>query len=395
MNRLILDWLTFSIRPDEKSPVLFPAELDFSFICDLLGLPEYEFVNCGKVKYYKERYECNNISICVPLEHNANRQGYSVTMSGEGCRYYENNAKQGECISTLDLWRLLLCKIRDLTIRGLAVNISRMDIAMDDFSGLLNVSRVADAVRLDEVASRFQSKEIPEGRTDIYQVGHTMITERFYRRIRGLSVSFGSRASRSFCRIYDKKAEQMQKRYTDREAVKVLDAMPHWTRLEMEFKDENAIKMSNALCDENDFPDFFAQYVNGMLRFVDRDDSNVSRCTTKGWWLDFIGTARRTNLSCGDYRPLTRKRHLEYVYKMLSGAVYTAINLDGLDGFLNKVISTALGKLSVKHQKLCAGYENKLDNMDSSGLWDVLKKHFKGKRLDRGEYWYTDAAATC
>lgn len=391
MNRLLVDYFAFSVRLDEKSLVKFDGTLNLDYICRLMCVPSEDFSNCGKVKYYKERYENSGISVSVPFEHNQNRQGFFVAMSGAGCRYFEHSLIQGEMVSCMDIWRNFFRRIRSLTAYGLSINVTRLDIATDDFSGLLDVDRIANCVRRDEVASRFQSRETREGKTDVYQVAETSIIDRFYRRIRGASVNFGSRSSRSYCRIYDKKAEQIQRNYSDKKKVRDLEKIPHWVRMEFEFKDETSMKMVNAFCDEDDFSRFYAGYVNSMLRFYDRDDTNVSRCTTKQWWLDFIGTSEKVSLSVGDYKPVSRERHVNYVITKLSGAIYAAMDIMGVDDLLNTIVSRVNGKgLKAKHANLCVGIEYNLKELCSAELWQALKPTYREYEPKRGDYWYTD-----
>lgn len=389
-----MDFLSFSMRVDSKSPVRFNDVLDFSYICKFLKLPESGFANMGRIKYYKERYECNNISVSVPYDARENQQGYNISMSGNGCRYYEAHIKDSEFIDVSDIWRGLFSRLRELTKKGIAVNVSRLDIAVDDFSGALDIERIERCIDNDEVATRFQKKTVDAGGNDIY-IATNHVKTSFFRRIRSKTISFGSRESRSYCRIYDKKAEQMQKHFNDEDKTEFnrLDKIPHWVRLEVEFKDENALSMVNAFIDEKHFPHFFASYINGMLRFIKRDSANTSRCTTQKWWLDFIGTTNKTSISCGDYKPVTAKRHLQYVYKMLSGAIYTAMNLESVDTLLNNIVARAQFNLNAKHAKLCNGIERNLENMCSSQLWEFLKPQSPtvGAPLDN-DYYYTDGA---
>ncbi|MEG1953024.1 MAG: replication initiation factor domain-containing protein [Hydrogenoanaerobacterium sp.] len=369
MNKLLIDWLSFSVRIDTKNPVIFKGVLDLSFIADFLGISLDEFSSCGKVKWYKERYDCNNISVSVPFEHNENKQGYFISMSGKGCRFFENTRKC-EDFSDFELWRLFFMSLRHLNEIGLSVNVSRVDFASDDFDGNLQIDNIIESVSNREVASRFQNR----GGIDSFNfldIGRVVWSIKHD--VKSSSVTFGSRQSSVFCRFYDKKAEQLQKNFKDDECCKTLFAIPHWVRMEFEFHDDSAIEIINALCDDNDFSEFYSAYVNGMLRFINITDTNVTRCESKKWWLDFIGTTEHIKLSCGDYKPVSRERHLDYVYNHLSGAIYTAMNIDGVDKFLHTVCVIANGKLKEKYRKLCAGLEFNLKELCSAELWEKLK----------------------
>lgn len=376
VNRLTVDWFSFSVRYDDKSSVIPDKALNLEFFCDLLELPKEDFVDVGRVSFYRECHKLEGISINVPFEEKEGSQGYFIVMSGQGCRYYEQACRKDLYTVPADVWRKLFSKLRTLTKHGFAVNIPRFDVAMDDFSGLLQMERLVECVKNGEVCSRFDKKRILDD-IETYYKEKVRIQQSYSHGLTGMTLTFGARTSRSMCRFYDKLAEQRMKSFGNEMRMKELGEISHWVRMEFEFHKVNAIAMVNEFIDSEDFTSFFVDYVNGILRFIDRDDCNVSRCTPKQWWTQFLGTVRRLTLSLGEWRPVTRERHLDYVYKNLSGSIYTAINIDGLDSFLEHIIQRASEHLKSKHRALCRGLEFNLKNLCSADLWDYLRPHYK------------------
>lgn len=387
MNKIIIDYFAFSVRIDDKSSK-FDGKLDKQFIFNLLGIHESEFSNLGKCPYYEEMYKCNDITVKVPFEGREVRQGFHISMSGNGCRYFESIQKDGEFINAMDIWRNFFIKVRGLNDKGLSVNITRFDNAVDDFEGLLNLDEIERCMVNREYSSRFRTPSV-EGSGGLVYVKDSGYNFNYSHALHGRTYYFGSRKSESFVRFYDKKIEQLQRHFNDEEKREELEKINHWVRMEFEFKDDTAIKMVNAFCDSENYSKFFSKYVNGMLRFVDRDDSNISRCTVKGWWQKFIGTLERLSLAVGEYKPVSLKKCLDYVYGSLFGPVMVAMQNDGIDVFLKNIIDNANAKMKTKHRMLCEGMESNLQELCSSGLWEALKPKAVNCS-DLSDYHYTE-----
>ena len=133
----IIDYLTFSIKPDPT--IENPGQLDKDFIFRFLNL-DNDFVDIGRKGYYEHCYTSNDISIYEPYEDTAARQGWCVRFSGSGCRYYEQIQKDGEFIN---FWRDFFIRLRNLNCQGYSVNVSRLDIATDDYDGILDLESIS------------------------------------------------------------------------------------------------------------------------------------------------------------------------------------------------------------------------------------------------------------
>lgn len=369
MNRIIIDYLSFTIKVDAKSPVVFGSKLTHKFIAWVLGMDIADFVDCGKTRFYEKMYVCNDITIKVPFEGKEDKQGFNVVMTGNGCRHFESLQLGADATK---IWKDFFIKLRGLTKYGLAVNITRFDNALDDFKGYLDLDKIEESMKNREYVSRFRVAQAIGDNGTVF-VRDSKYVHNYKHGLKGRTIYFGSRNSDSFCRFYDKKTEQMQKYFNDKVRMQELEAIEHWVRMEFEFADDTALKMVNAFIDSEDYSKFFGAYVNGMLRFVDGDSSRIERCASKSWWTKFIGTLKRTSLAIGDYKPLTLQKCRNYVYNNLYGPISVVMQSDGVDFFLKFINDTALAKIKPKHLALIGTMQEHVKDLCSADLWSVLR----------------------
>ena len=123
-NLILFDWLTFTSHCDSPESIM-----------ELLGLSHITWQQMPKGRNgYRQRYFFENISI---LYDGADNMGVCVDMSGTGCRAYET-------YSTIGLNSLL----RQLHDAPEDYNITRLDMAFDDHTGILDI----DVLRSGELA---------------------------------------------------------------------------------------------------------------------------------------------------------------------------------------------------------------------------------------------------
>ncbi len=171
-------------------------------------------------------------------------------------------------------------------VLDMEAKIKRIDIALDDFEGLLDLDEVYKNLRDGDVVTRFRRV----GRIESSKLGEIEGS--------GLTVSLGSRSSEAFIRMYDKKAEQEGK--TGKRV-----GVDHWVRVEMELKSDKAhafgVLLFNSVLDdaEGTSGDLCSNLLYGLLDFktpVD-GDTNKSRWPTSPWWQEFVNTKKKLTLS--------------------------------------------------------------------------------------------------
>ena len=185
-NKIIYDWV--SITSKIHSPDDFIR---------LLGLNS-EGISWEKVKGahgYRDRLYWEKISIHY---NGTEDMGIWLEMSGQGCRAFES-------FGTGD-YEALFDEVFD---NPGDMNITRLDVAFDDHSGLLDIHEVCEDTKNQEYVSRFRGWDVDYSD-------------------KGSSVTLGSRSSEILVRIYDKAAERG------------FDDGRHWVRVELQLRRERA-----------------------------------------------------------------------------------------------------------------------------------------------------------
>ena len=119
----------------------------------------------------------------------------------------------------------------------------RIDVALDDRNGVIDVDRIYASVKAGNCVSHFRQSRLISG----LDVGSGLDT--------GQTLCMGSRQSDTYLRIYDKAAEQRAKE-------KVVEGT--WIRWEMEWKSERADAVGMALSGLDQ--DSFQKYIVGVFR---------------------------------------------------------------------------------------------------------------------------------
>lgn len=190
-NQILYDWVTISSRIDSPQSLI-----------QFLGLNREDvvFQLASGHNFYKQKLTFGGVSIL--FDGIREDMGVCLEMSGTGCRTFES-------FGTGDyeaLWEYVQNNPNDL-------NITRLDVAFDDHTGILDM----DCLKWDTMREEYISKWA--GGT--VHNGHGNMREND-------TVEFGSKNSRIFLRIYNKAAERG---FTDR----------HWIRVELQMRDERAL----------------------------------------------------------------------------------------------------------------------------------------------------------
>jgi phage replication initiation protein len=212
-----------------------------------------------------------------------------------------------------------------LTSKGISLNISRLDVAMDDKDGINDLNEIIRKAFAREYVSQARNKNVIK--ENISYKGDE---------ISGRTIYFGSRTSSTYIRIYDKAAEQ--------------GVSGHWIRVEYEFKQENAMRVANSIALLGArFPRFFPEIVNGSLRFIELDDNNRSRCSVSAFWSRFLGTVKKAKLAIAEYKRKNISRLLQYMVDSYAPSVYTILQVFPRDFFLDLLVRNGKGRLRKKH----------------------------------------------
>lgn len=189
-NQILFDWVSITSKIDSPQTLI-----------ELLGLNR-EGVAWEQVKGmhgYLDRITFGGVNIHF---NGRDDMGVWLEMSGQGCRTFESFGN-GDYESLFDYVRE---NPDDL-------HITRLDVACDDHSGILDMEQLKKDTMEDSYISKWSGGTV--------RAGHGQS--------RGQdTIEFGSMKSAIFLRIYNKAAERG---FTDR----------HWLRVELQMRDERAL----------------------------------------------------------------------------------------------------------------------------------------------------------
>ena len=313
-NYIIYDYLSF------VSKIHSPYGL-----IEYLGLSDLKFENLKGFYGYRDRLYYDGISV-----HYNGREdmGVCCEMSGKGCRAWE---KYG----TSDyegLFSEILSNYSDDSEKR-QMNITRLDVAYDDFTGVIDLDFLVDETKYCHFVSRFR---------DYSYIGGN----------KGMSVIHGSNKSNVYIRCYDKRLEQNMEKQIE-----------HWVRLELQIRKECALGF---IQNKGDIREKYFAVLNNYLRYIVPTDNttNSSMLDTAPYWLNFIESAERMTIFHKPADNYSFDKLYGYVNNQLSGAITTYMECVGTDQFLKDIQASRKGKkLNPKYQALIDKYNEHGDNI--------------------------------
>lgn len=322
---ILIDWLTFSVK-NELDPV--------QVISEYLGIDTCLFQEQGFGLYgYMNALEFNGIMVLYNPAEGAQRQnmGVCVSMSGNGCRTFENYSslngvsdieEQGTGYTAFPiLFKLLLEN---------DCNISRIDIACDDHNGDLDMDSIVDSVMDNDICTRLQKRQVV-----LSYDGNDLD---------GRTVYFGAPSSDFRVRIYDKAKEQG-------------DLKSHWIRVELVFRGKNALAFVENFVNCESLGTLATGVINDKFRFINRDDTNITRCSTCDWWENFMENLSAIQIFSREIMQHDIDEVEEWAIHQLAptmGMLYKAKGSIWLDQF----IKDGQQRLSNKQEILAQDYRN-------------------------------------
>lgn len=248
MNSTYIDYLSMRIM-DYRTP----TELIECF----LQLNPDDFSGCTPDYHYRGALRFAHITVYY---NGTPQMGMCVEMTGQGCQEYCSSLKDPGAII-----RLFHCL-------GTSDSVARLDIAFDDHDGPLDLDLILQKADASEIRTRCQTIRSFKSHT-----GNKAST-----------LYIGSEKSEYMARIYNKAAETN----TD----------GHWIRAEETLRKNlanifirnflNSVDPTTPMDDQLEcFAQQGAQLFLGRIAFIDKDDSNISRCSVCEWWTGFLETA--------------------------------------------------------------------------------------------------------
>lgn len=338
-NKILIDWLSLTTTISRASDLI-----------KLLGMEHIPFENIDGIMGYQgftKRLYFNGINI--HYESHKEKVNYVwLEMSGQGCRAFES-------LSTHADYNILFQYVLgNPVVDGNGVRITRLDIAYDDFEGLLDMPAIVQ-YSLPDINNRNLHYYISPFRAFDIDLSD-----------RGSCVTIGSCRSDVLFRIYDKAAERNRE-----------DEIDHWVRCEIQLRRDRANEFIRLLVCENEvIDDLYFAVLNHYLRFVEpSNDSNKSRWATASHWEKFATSRTDRTISLFvkpglDYNVL-KLRH--YVVDMAGGACYTYMKMFGVENFFKECVKQHINTLNPKYKRLLGEYDEFIKNQKDDILEDLEK----------------------
>ncbi|PJO40548.1 replication initiation factor domain-containing protein [Lysinibacillus xylanilyticus] len=350
--RVLVDWVTAS----------FHSEKNFFEIQELFSLTElvingqkepivFEEIHGARYKYagYTITYRYSNIEFMYAPDEGK----YLLNMTGQGCREFEQ-------ISVLDYEMLF-----GMLIGQLSANVSRIDIAIDDFNCIYKVNTIRKAVQSGQAVTHIRTWGTHQ-RGNVG--GHDLTMDNFY---------LGTLKSRYSINVYDKKMEQ--------EAKNKEVTVPHWTRTELRLKEEYATRFARiiALSTGNDnLGQYVMSFLNNSITFVKKKslsfDTNRTRIAENQdnwthWWKKYLGEVGKLSLSQkAPDKSVERTVNWFLTQIVPSMAVLEEVDPEGYGYFIREL--TNLGKDRLNNEHLLLIEEAQKNSLTLAEVLDRLNK---------------------
>lgn len=249
-------------------------------ILGLFGLSEEHFSQTeGGLYGWNYTLKTAENDIRILYDEDKNEKGCHVIFTGKGCRFFEKNSST----NWVDVFRVL---------QNTDINVKRIDLAVDDFTGFYNPSKLYRKIKQGSVTSKFRRGRWIESFTiQDYQKG-------------GTTLYMGSPKSDIQVRVYDKLLERKEKGFLVDKQVN------HWVRTEIQLRDARAEGLSLMIAYDSKSVGSLAvgilrNYVNFLI--PNKSESNKSRWKSCKWWLDFLGECEEISLTLNHSEPVLER----------------------------------------------------------------------------------------
>lgn len=279
-NIVLYDWLSFTSKNHTPEQLI-----------SALGLSQCPWSEIKGAHGYRDRKYFS----CISVHYNGREDmGVWVELSGQGCRTFESLSSVG--------WEALFHWISEQQCK-----ITRLDVAFDDHTGVLDISKIAE----DTCGGSFVS------RSDYWE---TRLSSK------GSTVIIGSPQSKVLVRIYDKAAERH------------CDPDTHWVRIELQLRDDRATQFIRIPLT---IGEAFSGVLLNYLRYVipQEGDTNKWRWPMTDYWIDMLELLTPISIYTAPGMEYNIDRCREYVVNQAGNAVDALIRIYGIGEFRRMIES--------------------------------------------------------
>lgn len=363
-NAFLIDWLT----------VVF-HDVSVSFVQSLLGLAGDDIPWETEVAF-RNGYPCRTFYKHINILWGADDErfyksdatksaadkvrsdmGICLDLSGQGCREFEN-------VPGNDWMKLL----HDICDRDFKTNVTRLDLAYDDHTGILDLYRIAGDVRDRYYTSPSKKSQIIWSDDQINNVN-------------GLTVYIGSKSSDVMVRIYDKAAE--------REFGTEL----HWVRVELQLRHERSVVAVAEILKMQHIGMTAVGILRNYVTFREpqTSDDNKSRWPVAPYWDKVLLDMQRISLWISPGEPYNFSKTELHMVKQYGQALITFQEINGSVGPLLDLCRRSYPVLNKKYENVISDIKR---TRQDARLEALAEKRFDERgmiTMENGfEHWWYD-----
>lgn len=329
-NRLIFDWVSLSTKIHKPEDII-----------SLLGMEDCPWEILSGFYGYNLRHFFGGVSIHFCEGDMSRVNGfYLLEMSGQGCRTFETYGHGN--------YDVLFNFVRSEFLRPESdrrVRLTRLDVAYDDLTGVLDLEQMLDYADNHYFVSRFASRNIEE-------LSSPGINGRI---AKGLNC--GSKANGlTYIRVYNK---ALERGFDEKACNKLGITYPfHWVRCEVQLRKDNATGFIKKLSGSS-LSELYTGVLRNYLSFREPNssDSNIRRWEEASWWTTFLDNAAAISVVDKPGVKYNLSALTNYVLTQPIGSLKTIIKLFGEDALI-QLIKSAPDSKNPKYKRLIAEVEH-------------------------------------
>jgi phage replication initiation protein len=283
---------------------------------------------------YAEHYALGDIFVMVSPDE---KKGVLLELKGRGCRQFE-----GFLLAQHRSWYdFFMCAIGEGGV------FKRLDLAINDKAGILDIPKLTEKCRNEECISVFRSFKS-------YRSGELIHREE--KEAMGNTLYIGSLKSEIYFCIYEKDYEQYVKNGVPIEEAEVKN------RFEIRLKNDRAYHAIIDLLSYRDAERTAFSIINRYLRFVDKiENKRRSEWKINESWAWFIGKDREKLKLTTKPEPYSFVRTLNWLGRQVAPTLKVALLIDQIRGtnIIYDIIQNA--KLTKRHEKIL---QQQVDNTE-------------------------------
>lgn len=319
--------------------IRFPTDEIKKVVEEIMHLRLEYFLHQDYAFYgYAEQYVLGDITVMVSPDK---KKGILLELKGKGCRQYERYLKAQK-----HTWYDFL-----MESRAMGAVMKRIDLAINDCAGLLDVPMLARKTKNGECISVFR-------RFRNYESGEMLRTRDQYKKEMGNTLYLGSMKSEIYFCVYEKDYEQYIKNGIPLEESKVKN------RFEIRLKDERAeLAVDDLLSKKNAGFTAFG-IINRYVRFVDKKKGQKrGEWELNKEWQRFLGMQDRVLRLTMKPEPYTFERTLRWLEKQVAPTLTVVMEVDKNND--TNVMADIMNRVKLKnhHEKLIEQQSKKVEEL--------------------------------